>query len=263
MRSDKTIAIAIGAVIVVVVVLIVFAIAGRDGDEQTTENGQTTTENGQVSEDSVDQAGQELPALAEVAAAKFTDVSLDADYAAAVGWLLENNLTTGCSEDSFCSDQLISRQQFVTFLWRAAGSPDPSERGSEIFNDIAATSYADKAIGWAAEEDITTGCRTEEDGSRFFCSDNATSRAHAAAFLYRYVGATYEVGEESGFEDVEADAYYADAAGWLAGHGLDEGCTDSNFCPGEPLTRAQAAVLIHGVAETPAAWGTDGILRSQ
>ena len=259
MQSDKTVIIAIITVVVVVFGIIALIIANKDDSQAPEENGQTA-ENGETGETGEVEI-QELPTLAEVAAAEFDDVSRDDYYAPAVGWMLANELTVGCAEDSFCPEQQMPREQFVVFLWRAAGMPEPAALGADIFADVTAGSFADTAIGWAAEEEITTGCRTEEDGTRSFCPQRVASRAHVATFLYRYVGATHESADGSSFEDIGTDVYYAAPVAWMAKYGITAGCADKAFCPNDPATRAQAAIFIYNVAETPDAWGTRGILH--
>ena len=256
MKSDKTIIIAIIAVVVVVFGVITFLIINRGDSPTTEENGQTAENVGTIEIDT-----QELPTLTETAAAGFDDVSKDDHYAPAVGWMVENGLTTGCDEDSFCPRQQIPREQFVVFLWRAAGAPEPTALGSEIFADVVAGSFTDAAIGWAAEEEITAGCRTEEDGTRFFCFGEVASRAHIATFLYRHVDAAHEPAGSGGFEDVGTDVYYTAPVAWMAAYGISSGCAENQFCPNDPATRAQAAILMYNVAEIPSAWGTRGVLR--
>ena len=117
----------------------------------------------------------------------FDDVAQDAYYEASVTWMLKNNVTFGCSDGSFCPTEPVTRQQFVTFLWRAAGSPAPENAGSDTFGDVAAGGYADNAIGWAIEHQITVGCTgSAEEVDRQFCPDDPTTRAQAAAFIHRY-----------------------------------------------------------------------------
>ena len=87
------------------------------------------------------------------------------------------------------------------------------------------------------------------------------SRAHVAAFLYRHVGATHELAGDSGFEDVATDVYYAAPITWMSAYEIGSSCSEGNFCPNNSVTRAQAAVFIYKVAETPSAWGTHDILR--
>ena len=203
--------------------------------------------------------------LARTAAAQFDDVDTDDYYAAAVGWMLANEITNGCSQDSFCADRPATRQHFVTFLWRAAGRPQPSQPGSEIFADVDAGGYADDAIGWAREQNITTGCGADDDGRPLFCSSHSATRAHIAAFLHRYIGADQEPADT--FADVDADSYFAAAVAWMQAHGITTGCGADDdgrplFCSSHHATRAQVAAFLYRIATTPESWGDDGgILR--
>ena len=201
--------------------------------------------------------------LAKQADTKFDDVEADAYYAPAVGWMLKHDITKGCGEVEFCPNQSVSRRQFVTFLWRAAGSPEPTKKGSEVFEDVASNSYANGAIGWAAEEGITVGCRPATDENlAAFCPSEPVSRAQVAAFLYRYVDAEAPTTIPD-FEDVAEDAYYASPVAWMATHGITTGCAEDAFCPHQTATRAHAATFIYRVATTPESWGDEdkGILR--
>ena len=261
MQSNKVIIISLIAVILVAIGLIAFLNSNKDDSQTTADNGQTATDKETIKIDIQEVDTQELPTLAEAAADAFDDISQNDYYAPAVGWMLENELTSGCDENSFCPDQQIPRRQFVFFLWRAAGAPEPAMLGSEIFADVVAESSSNPAIGWAAEKGITSGCRTEEDGARFFCPQDIASRAHIAAFLYRHVGASYELAGDSDFEDVGMGVYYAAPVAWMSAYEIGSGCSEGHFCPNDLVTRAQAAIFIYKVAETPDAWGTNGVLR--
>ena len=79
-----------------------------------------------------------VPAPTRDASEVFSDVAQGAYYEAAVTWMLQNNITTGCSDSAFCPTDPVSRRQVVTFLWRAAGSPEPGQAGSGVFSDVTA-----------------------------------------------------------------------------------------------------------------------------
>ena len=200
--------------------------------------------------------------LARQAADRFDDVDAGDYYASAVGWMIEHGITAGCDADSFCSDDPVTRTHFVTFLWRAAGSPDPARSGSEVFGDVDADSYAADAIGWAAEAGVTAGCQAATATAiGRFCPGHNVTRGQIATFLYRYVRAHHD-SYDVGFDDVDADDYYALPVAWMANHGITAGCNETLFCPADPATRAQAAAFIYRTATTPDSWGsTDGILR--
>ena len=72
--------------------------------------------------------------------------------------MILHKVTSGCATTMFCPDANLTRQQFVTFLWRAAGRPTPTYQGSEAFTDVAEGIYSDQAIGWAVSNEITMGC---------------------------------------------------------------------------------------------------------
>ena len=200
--------------------------------------------------------------LAQAAAQRFDDVAVDSYFAPAVGWLLVNGISVGCDEDTFCVSRPLTRQQFVVFLWRAAGEPGPSSAGSRIFEDVAAGSYGDRAIGWAFEEGVTKGCAADENDRRRFCPNRSITRAQIATLLYRYVGGA-PVGDAP-FTDVDPDSYYAAGVAWMHHHGITSSCSDNSFCPNAPATRAHAAAFLYRVATRPESWGSaGGILRTR
>ena len=191
---------------------------------------------------------------AELAAERFDDVSISDTRAKAIGFLLESGITTGCDEDSFCPDDNLTRQEFVTFLYRLVDSHQrvsDHSLGSEIFDDVAARSYSDVAIGWAYGAGITTGC-----GGGSFCPESNLNKAQVATFLYRAAERRWDNFEVSWFEDVDGNAYYAEAASWNFYHGvmkscggikagIDGGVPQVEFCPASLVNRGQAAVILY------------------
>ena len=155
--------------------------------------------------------------------------------------MLTNEITTGCEPDRFCPHDTATRAHFVTFLWRAAGRPEPAVSGAERFDDVDESAYYQQAVGWAAETGITTGC-----GDRtIFCPNQEVTRGQIAAFLYRFSGQQHTVTEAT-FQDVPPDAYYFTAAEWMAANAITTGCGDRTiFCPNQLATRAQVAAFIH------------------
>ena len=214
--------------------------------------------------------------LADTAAARFADIERTDYYAAPVGWMLANGLTTGCEADNYCQGEPTTRAHFVTFLWRAAGKPVPLMTGSELFSDVAATSFADAAIGWAGEQGVTTGCAVGDDATRRFCPDAPATRGQIATLLYRYTGPDTDsdtrttftdlswdsppdaptAGQDQPFADVARDSFYAAAIGWAREQGVANGCTVGDdtprFCPDHAAARGEVATLLYRVAITPA-----------
>ena len=108
----------------------------------------------------------------------FDDVSVDAYYFDAVKWAADKGITGGVSDNLFAPDDGCTRAHIVTFLWRAAGSPEPKSMAS--FTDVTASAYYAKAVAWAVENRVTNGVSSDR-----FAPDNSCTRAQITAFLYR------------------------------------------------------------------------------
>lgn len=166
----------------------------------------------------------------------FADVANSAYYVDAVEWMLKREVTQGTTETTFSPNLNCTRAQIVTFLWRAAGSPEP--KGTVSFADVSAGSYYAKAVAWAIENGITGGT-----GDGLFSPDATCTRAQSAAFLYRAAGSP-AVGGSAGFSDVAADAYYAQAVAWTKEHGITDGIGGGLFGSANGCTRAQIAAFL-------------------
>ena len=172
----------------------------------------------------------------EVEVSPFADVATDAYYYDAVKWAVNKGITNGVSETLFGPDQACTRAQIVTFLWRAAGSPEPKSGSS--FADVAADAYYAKAVAWAVENGITKG--TSETT---FHPDETCTRAQGVTFLYRALGKL--AAAQAGFTDVAADSYYADAVNWAAENGVTNGISETLFGPDGSCTRAQIVTFLY------------------
>ena len=190
------------------------------------------------------------------ASAMFDDVDPGVWFEQAVTWMVLHDVTSGCAVDRFCPAADLTRQQFVTFLWRAAGRPTAPYLGSATFADVPEGGYAEQSIGWAVANDVTRGCTAGElgDPDWQFCPNRPVTRGQMAALLYRHVEADY-VGSGSPYPDVEPDRFYAAGIAWLTDFGVVPGCEPNRFCPNRNATRAEAALFINGVAIRPQIWG--------
>ena len=166
----------------------------------------------------------------------FADVANSAYYVDAVEWMLKREVTQGTTDTTFSPNLNCTRAQIVTFLWRAAGSPEP--KGTVSFADVSAGSYYAKAVAWAVENGITGGT-----GDGLFSPDATCTRAQSAAFLYRAAGSP-AVSGNAGFSDVAADAYYAQAVAWAKEHGITDGIGGGLFGSANDCTRAQIAAFL-------------------
>ena len=169
----------------------------------------------------------------------FRDVPVNAYYYDAVRWAKRNGITNGIGDGLFGSTLPCTRAQIVTFLWRAAGSPEPKSAAN--FTDVPASAYYARAIAWAVEAGITNGV-----GNGKFDPDAPCTRAQCVALLYRAAGSP-KVSDTADFEDVAETAYYAGAVAWAQKHGITDGVSATRFAPDHDCTRAQIVAFLYRV----------------
>ena len=169
----------------------------------------------------------------------FTDVAAGEYYYDAVLWAVENGITTGMTETTFGPNEDVSRAQMVTFLWRAAGSPEAT--GTNPFTDVAESDYYYDAVLWAVENGVTNGT---SDTS--FSPNAPVSRAQSVTFQWRAAGSPEASGDS--FADVADDAYYADAVLWAVENEITNGMSETSFGPDVTVSRAQAVTFLYRAA---------------
>ena len=167
----------------------------------------------------------------------FYDVPNNAYFYEAVKWAVENGITTGVGNDLFAPEQPCTRAQIVTFLWRAAGSPEPKGAASGM-TDVVSGGYYEKAVAWAIENGITTGTTTST-----FSPDATCTRAQAVTFLARALKAKAASAAE--FSDVPTGSYFADAVAWAAANGVTEGIGGGLFGSDNDCTRGQIVTFLY------------------
>ncbi|GAB2044570.1 hypothetical protein AGATL06_10670 [Agathobaculum sp. TL06] len=163
----------------------------------------------------------------------FSDVKSGAYYADAVAWAVEQGITTGTSDTTFSPEELCTRGQIITFLWRAAGSPEPQSMAG-YFADVSRDSYYFKATQWANEQGMTTGIG--------FDPDYSCTRADAVDFMWKMDGKP-EAAAPAAFTDVPD--YYADAVAWAVEQGVTTGTSDTTFSPSDTCTRGQIVTFLY------------------
>ena len=168
----------------------------------------------------------------------FVDVPAGSYYEDAVDWAVENGITQGTDDTHFSPDGICTRAQAVTFLWRAAGSPEPETRAMP-FTDVPVGSYYYDAVLWAVENGITKGTSDTTFSPNVTCS-----RAQIVAFLWRSEK-SLAAGTANPFADVKSTAYYADAVAWAVANGVTNGTTSSTFSPDNGCTRAQIVTFLY------------------
>lgn len=171
----------------------------------------------------------------------FGDVSPDAYYAEAVGWAVQNAITSGTSDKTFSPNASCTRAQAVTFLWRAAGSPEPASTENP-FTDVNADDYYYKAVLWAVENGVTSGT-----SATTFSPNAKCTRAQIVTFLWRAAGSP-QVGSTASFGDVSTDAYYSDAVEWAVDGGVTSGTSATTFSPNASCARGQIVTFLYRYA---------------
>lgn len=172
----------------------------------------------------------------------FTDVKTTDYFYNSVKWAVGKNITNGTSSTTFSPYKSCTRAEIVTFLWRAAGSPEPTTTRNP-FRDVNAVTHSSyyKAILWASQKGITSGTSTTA-----FSPDQVCTRAQIVTFLYRYAG------QPSGyysnpFKDVSAtsEASYYNAVLWAVGKGITTGTSATTFSPYASCNRAEAVTFLY------------------
>ena len=168
----------------------------------------------------------------------FVDVAEGTYYYDPVLWAVANGITSGVNATHFEPEGTCTRAHAVTFLWRAAGQPEPKTTNMP-FRDVKPGSYYEKAVLWAVENKITNGTSTTT-----FSPDENCTRAQIVTFLWRSEGEPYASDSNNPFTDIASD-YYMDAVFWAVKEGITNGTTPTTFSPGERCTRAQIVTFIY------------------
>ena len=166
----------------------------------------------------------------------FYDVPNGAYFYEAVKWAVKSGVTNGLSDTMFGPYESCTRAQIVTFLWRAAGSPEPKTASS--FTDVSASAYYAKAVAWAVENGITNGM-TETT----FAPDATCTRGQSVTFLHRALKGT--ASGSVNFTDVPANAFYTDAVNWAVANNVTNGTSNTTFSPNADCTRAEIVTFLY------------------
>lgn len=166
----------------------------------------------------------------------FYDVPNGAYFYEAVKWAVDKGITNGLSDTMFGPYESCTRAQIVTFLWRAAGSPEPKAMSS--FTDVPASAYYAKAVAWAVENGITNGM-TETT----FAPNATCTRGQSVTFLYRALKGT--ASGSANFTDVKSDTFYADAINWAVANNVTNGTSNTTFSPNADCTRAEIVTFLY------------------
>ncbi|MBQ6430709.1 MAG: S-layer homology domain-containing protein [Oscillospiraceae bacterium] len=171
---------------------------------------------------------------------RFTDMPAKGNWAHdPIDWAVVHGVTSGTSATTFSPNAGCTRAQVVTFLWRAAGSPEPAAAVSP-FKDTAEDAYYYKAVLWAVENEITAGTSVTT-----FSPEATCTRAQIVTFLWRYEGAPEPTAAANPFQDVAAGAYFAKAVLWASENGVTAGTSATAFSPDDTCTRAHVVTFLY------------------
>ena len=168
----------------------------------------------------------------------FVDVPETAYYYDAVKWAAAHAITSGTDATHFNPLGITTRGQMVTFLWNAAGKPEPAGTTCK-FTDIKEGAYYYKAVLWAYEEGITDG--TSETT---FEPDKNVSRAQVVTFLWRYAGKP-AVNYWMQMTDIASGQYYTEAVRWALSEKITDGTSKTTFSPNDDCLRGQFVTFLY------------------
>lgn len=170
---------------------------------------------------------------------QFKDVFAGEYYSDAVIWASLRSITAGTDDTHFSPNGSCTRAQAVAFLWRAVGRPETMGEGS-IFSDVKSGEYYEKAVRWAAENNVTAGT-----GSEKFSPDAVCTRAQIVTFLWRAAREPAPEYSKIIFTDIEAGSYYEKAVQWAVEQGITAGTGAGKFSPDSKCTRAQIVSFLY------------------
>ena len=177
-----------------------------------------------------------LLSMTALAATQFTDVN-DGDYfAAPVEWAVAQGITNGTSATTFSPDDTCTKAQILTFLWRAAGSPE-IEHPYSPFADVNESHYYFMACVWAYKKGMLNVM------SDYFEADAPCTRASKVKYLWKYAGRPDAASVP--FSDVSGSSDMAKAVYWAVGYGVTNGTSNTTFSPDNTCTRGQIVTFLH------------------
>ena len=171
----------------------------------------------------------------------FTDVQDGKYYYAPVLWAYNHDprITGGTDDTHFSPGKDCTREQIVTFLWKAAGAPEPTST-TNPFTDVKPGKYYYKAVLWAVENNITGGVSADRFGVGQPCK-----REQAMTFLWKACGSPEPRTSESPFTDVQPGKYYFKPVLWAVENGVTGGVSATLFGVGRTCTRAQIVTFLY------------------
>ena len=171
----------------------------------------------------------------------FTDVPKGRFFYEPVLWAFHHDpqITNGTDDTHFSPNKDCTREQIVTFLWKAAGAPEP-ETTENPFTDVKAGRFYYKAVLWAVENKITNGVSADKFGIGQACK-----REQAVTFLWNAAGSPEPESAENPFTDVKEGRFYYKAVLWAVENKITNGVSANQFGVGKSCTRGQIVTFLY------------------
>ena len=151
----------------------------------------------------------------------------------------EPQITSGAGDNLFGKNNPCTREQIVTFIWKAYGEPEHTTTENP-FDDVKEGKYYYDAVLWAVEKGITSGVDEHNFGVKQPCT-----RAQAVTFLWIAAGKPEPKATVSPFTDVKEGKWYFKSVLWAVENGITSGTTETTFSPHDSCTRAQIVTFLY------------------
>ena len=173
----------------------------------------------------------------------FTDVSVDDWFYKGVRYCFDNDITRGTTDTLFSPNNIVTRAQLATFIYRLAGMPTISDK-SEPFSDVSDAYWAHDAIAWAYHRGIIRGF-----SETTFAPDNPITRGQCVTMLCRYVGPIINSSSYAQFKDANTiPADFQSAVSWAVDNNIVQGYSNGTFRQGNALSRAEMVTILARLA---------------
>lgn len=176
----------------------------------------------------------------------FVDVLSTDWFAPEVDYAVREGLFNGRNEMTFDPNSDMTRAEFVSVLWRIAGSPEYTNTTSAVFEDVPSGTWYTAAVNWANKNGIVNGV----DKTHFAPTESIT-REQIVTILFRYsktvdgVDVTSAADLSKAIKDsAKISEYAVDATKWSVAIKLILGDENGNFNPQNNATRAEVAAMM-------------------
>lgn len=168
----------------------------------------------------------------------FVDVKESDYFYSAVAWAVPSGVTAGVDATHFGPNKTCTRAQAVTFIYRAAGSPDVSGVANP-FKDVKESDYFYNAVLWAVQNGITAGMSADT-----FAPNGNCTRAQIVCFIHRWAGSPEVANAANPFKDVKESDYFYKAVLWAVENNITAGMSATTFAPNNKCTRGQIVCFL-------------------